>query len=65
MLSPGNTENAPYWFGKVFSRIRYKLTVFWLAETNRARGVLVSIGLDLALAVGVFIFILCLRGNPY
>ena len=32
------------------------MTVFWLAETNRARGVLVSIGLDLALEVGLFPF---------
>ena len=32
------------------------MTLIWLAETNRARGVLVSIDLDLALEVGLFPF---------
>ena len=43
-----------YRSGKAFSRIRYKSTVFWLAETKAEVVLLVSIGLDLALAVGVF-----------
>jgi hypothetical protein len=30
------------------------MTLIWLAETNRAGGVLVSIDLDLALEVGLF-----------
>jgi hypothetical protein len=50
----GNTENASYWFGKVFPAFRYYMTVFWLAETNPEEGHLVSFGLGLALAVGVF-----------
>ena len=39
-------------FHREYSVIRYCLTVFRLAETNRVLGLLVSFGLDLALAVG-------------
>jgi hypothetical protein len=35
----------------------------WLAETNRGRGVLALIRLGLALAVGVFLFNLVLKGQ--
>jgi hypothetical protein len=48
---------AVYWFAKVFSRIRYKSTVFWVAETKVRMGPLVLVGLDLALAVGFFILL--------
>ena len=40
----------------LFSVFRYCLYWIWLAETNRAGGVLVSIDLDLALEVGLFPF---------
>ena len=65
---------ASYWSGKVFSIIRYCLTLIWLAETNRAREVLVLLGPYLALAVGfslargvankfALLNIICLRGK--
>ena len=50
------TENALYRFGNPFSAFRLYLTLFRLAETNRAKGLLVSIELDLALEVGLFPF---------
>jgi hypothetical protein len=37
--------------------------VFWLAETNRRDGALVSIELDLALAVGVFYIFKVFKGQ--
>ena len=43
---------AVYWFAKVFSRIRYKSTVFWVAETKVRMGPLVLVGLDLVLGWG-------------
>ena len=62
--SRANVLNASYWSGKAFSIIRYSLGWIWLAETKGAGGVLALIRLGLALAVGVFLFILkCLRGK--
>ena len=63
-----------YWVGNPFIEFRLYMTLIWLAETNRAGGVLVSIGLYLALGVvlgsragdtfGAWLLnIMCLRGN--
>jgi hypothetical protein len=51
---PGYTENASYWFGKVFSAFRYWLGWIWLAETKGGAGHLVLIELDLASVGGFF-----------